>query len=955
MKRNFIRTLIVLSASLISEVAYGQFVPNQYLTVTPAGTGLSGLTTDGKAGYMTNVSAPKDVCVDIAENIYYTDQGNGRVRKISAADGTVSTVAGGGSSTAEGVPAISASLAPSYMCIDGSGNIYVSTNNRVRKIDATTGMIQTVAGTGAYGFSGDGLAATAATMNGILGICVDVAGNLYLVDSGNNRVRKVTAATGLISTIAGTGVGAYTGDSGPATAATLHWPTVIAVNSAGDVYVADQFFLYATSSQGMYIRKISASTGVITTVAGNSVFTFDNLFNVHPTDCFLGHVTGMCCDDGGAIYCNEISCSCRKIDFTRDSVYAVAGNFEIESYGDGISSLTAYMNYPYGICVDASGNLIVADELNNRIRRIIPLTHAPTFAYRQGQYIYPCTSQPVSINTQLAVAILDSAQLQTWTVVTPPVNGTLSGFPFVMLSKGTDSLTTPEGLTYTPATSYTGLDSFVVMVSNGTFTDYITVYASVAASSPVSILIPPSICTGAAFPLTASASGGTWSLSNGNTYMYLGNIYGFNNGLDTITYVTPGACAATEIMTVNVSPDAGLVSGAGLVCIGAHTTLAETVTGGTWSADASGTTTVDGSGVVTGLTVGTAVITYTVNDGTCVSTSTKTLTVGTPVSPFAGTTTRVCQGASLSFSESVGGGAWSLANGFESLSASGTTATVTGLTVGVDTLKYTVTNSCGSNSYSLPVTVNPVPSPSSLTGPSSVCQGAVAVFSVSDSGGTWNTYYGHATISGHSALSGSVTGIVSGYDTVYYTITNSAGCSAKTESVIFVNPLPDAGVISGLATEHTGSSVSLTESVGGGTWSTTNSLVTTVSLTGLVYGVAPGVDSIVYSVTDGTCPNQIYFPFTVTTIPTSVSYTTSGNELMSVMPNPTTSAFRVTIAAADNEVVTFTVTNVTGQIVKTFTGMTNEVVAASIDAPAGIYMLNAETSHSRFDQKLVVE
>ena len=954
MKNFTMKSLLVMILGIFSFTANAQFVPNRYITVTPGGTGNAGLSPSGKAGYLTNVSSPMDVCTDAAQNIYYTDQGNGLVRKISAMDGTITTIGGGGSSFAEGIPAVNASLSPSYMCIDGLGNIYVTTNNRVRMISATTGLITTIAGTGGYGFSGDGLAATGATMNGILGICVDVAGNLYMVDSGNNRVRKVTASTGLISTIAGTGVGSYTGDLGPATAATLHWPTVISVNSAGDVYVADQLYLYTTASEGMFIRKIDGTTGIITTVAGNNYFSLDNLFNVHPTDCFLGHVTGMCCDGGGDIYCNEISCSCRKIDFGADSVYAVAGNFEIESYGDGINSLLAYMNYPYGICTDVNGNLIVADKLNNMIRRIMPLTHTPTFAYKLGQYVYPCVSQPVSVNTQLAVSILDLAQLQTWTVMTAPVNGTLSGFPLTMLSKGADSLTTPTGLSYTPAISYSGTDSFQVMVSNGISSDVMTVYVSVVTSSPVSITMPSSICTGAALPLTATATGGTWSVSNGNTYISTSYLYGYNNGLDTISYNAPGVCAATEVMTVNVSPDAGLVSGSDLVCLGLTTSLSETVSTGTWSAGST-TATVNASGVVTGVTTGTVIITYTVVNASCVSTSTKTLTVGTPVGTIGGTTTNVCMGTILSYYESTGSGTWSLANPHAMMTPSGTSATVAGVTPGVDTLIYTAVNGCGSNSYSMTITVNPVPAPATLAGPSSVCQGAVASFVVSDSTGVWSTYDGDSYVTGHSGYAGSVSGVMAGTDTVYYRVTNSEGCSATTKSVILVNPLPDAGIISGTSTEHTGSSLLLSESLTTGTWSVTNPSITTISGSGLVYGVAPGVDSIVYSVTDGTCPNQVYFPFTVTTIPTSVIGVTSANDQMSVMPNPAQSAFQVLVNSENDEVISVTITNVAGEKVNAFTGMTNKRISTSLNVPAGIYLISATTSHSSFTHKLVIE
>ncbi len=222
----------------------------QNIMVSLAGSGTGQYTGDGGMGFMSQVYSPTDVCADAAHNIYIADNGNGVVRKISAKDGVITTYAGGGASTADGVPATSAALSPAYMCIDAAGNLYMSTGNQVRVVSAATGLITTVAGTGTAGYSGDGGLANAANLNQPGGICLDAAGNIYVVDGGRavwsgsgslpTYIRKITAATGIITTIAGTSTPGYSGDGGLATAAQIQSSIAICVNAAGDIYFSDQ-------------------------------------------------------------------------------------------------------------------------------------------------------------------------------------------------------------------------------------------------------------------------------------------------------------------------------------------------------------------------------------------------------------------------------------------------------------------------------------------------------------------------------------------------------------------------------------------------------------------------------------------------------------------------------------------------------------------------------------------
>src|SRR5437879_722733 len=193
------------------------------------------------------------------------------MRKIAAATGIITTVAGNGSATfvGDGGAATSASLNyPFAVALDASGNLYIADydNHRIRKVAAATGIITTVAGNGSATFAGDGGAATGASLNYPTGVALDASGNLYIADFNNHRIREVAAATGIITTVAGNGSGTFAGDGGAATGASLYYPTGVALDASGNLYIADEY--------NHRIRKVAAATGVITTVAGNGSNTF---------------------------------------------------------------------------------------------------------------------------------------------------------------------------------------------------------------------------------------------------------------------------------------------------------------------------------------------------------------------------------------------------------------------------------------------------------------------------------------------------------------------------------------------------------------------------------------------------------------------------------------------------------------------------------------------------------
>ena len=233
---------------------------------TVAGTGTFGYSGEGGPAASAQLANPIGLTIDASGNLLIDDTGNQRVRKLDVATGTITTVAGNGTTgfAGDGGPATSAEFArPFGVAVDAAGNLFIADidNDRVRRVDAATGVISTEAGNGAVGFSGDGGPATDAQFFGPAGVAADSAGNLFIAETGNSRIRRVDAATGVVTTIAGTGVAGYAGDGGPAGNAQLNVPTAVVTDSAGDVYVAD--------SVSNVVRRIDAATGVITTVAGN--------------------------------------------------------------------------------------------------------------------------------------------------------------------------------------------------------------------------------------------------------------------------------------------------------------------------------------------------------------------------------------------------------------------------------------------------------------------------------------------------------------------------------------------------------------------------------------------------------------------------------------------------------------------------------------------------------------
>jgi uncharacterized protein (TIGR03437 family) len=284
---------------------------------------------------------------------------------------TISTVAGDGKAgfSGDGGPATSASLdAPGRVALDSSGNLYVSdfSENRIRKI-TPSGIISTIAGNGTAAFGGDGGPATQASLYAPFDIVFDSAGNLYIANSGNNRVRMVNPQ-GIIATIAGNGNPGYSGDGGQAIGAALDYPAFLAFDAVGDLLVSTNGYNYAGSAS--VIRKITPA-GVISTFAGNGQTGYSG-DGGPATSAALDAPKGLAFDPSGNLFiADQGNQRIRKIT-TAGIISTVAGN-GLDGYaGDGGPASKAEFGFPAGIAFDSSGTLYIADRDNNRIRVLLP-------------------------------------------------------------------------------------------------------------------------------------------------------------------------------------------------------------------------------------------------------------------------------------------------------------------------------------------------------------------------------------------------------------------------------------------------------------------------------------------------------------------------------------------------------------------------------------------------------
>jgi len=336
-----------------------------------AGNGTAGYAGDGGTSTSAEIDAQQGIVSDYAGNIYIADNQNNRIRKVDATTGSISTIAGIGTAGyfGDGGAATSAELnSPQAIAIDAAGNLYVADkkNNVIRKINAATGMISTVAGNGIASYSGDGGVATSAQLSGPLDVMLDNSGDLYIADNGNARVREINVASGIITTAAGNGANGYSGDGGISTSAEINNIGGLASDNNGNLYIAD-----TGNNVVREVKRVAGSiTGTISTIAGNGTAGYSGDGGA-ATSAELDAPSRLITDAANNIYVADSSNNrVRKINAAVATIGTIAGIGTAGYSGDGGVATSAELNNPVGLAFDSANGLYVSDSGNNRIRKL---------------------------------------------------------------------------------------------------------------------------------------------------------------------------------------------------------------------------------------------------------------------------------------------------------------------------------------------------------------------------------------------------------------------------------------------------------------------------------------------------------------------------------------------------------------------------------------------------------
>ncbi len=603
-------TLITVPLSGVGTAPLVGFGPGTIIAAAGTGaTGYNGTNIAATSAYLTN---PGGVAIDGAGNLYIADTGNQLVRRVTPS-GTITTVAGGGSgciggdSVGDNCPATSAILSsPMGVAIDGAGNLYIADRNNqlIRKVapvfngtgwTLTGGTITAVAGTaGIGGYNGDGILATTAYLANPSGVAVDGAGNICIADRFGNRIREVFLNNGpavqakFIYTIAGGNGGGYTGDGFPAILAQLNSPNGVALDSAGNLYIAD--------TGNNVIREVSG--GIINTVAGDG--TPGNLGDTGPAKfAQLNSPMGVAVDSAGDIYiADEVNNSIREVT-PLGTINTVAGAGsgcagQIDSVGDNCLATSAELNSPFGVALDSAGDIYIADEGSNRIREV-QISQPPLLAFAGTLVSLASASQDVAV-LNLGNAALTISQIST------AANFSLGGSDTscsttsqVLVPAGSCVL----GVEFNPTVGGNILGS-VILTDNslnvGSATQTVALQGTGIPPAPTTTTLfaaPPSVALGGTTALTASVSSaiagtitGTVTFLKGSAVLGTAEVSG---GLATLNVavasVANGFTSGANTVTANYGGDVNFAASSGPTSLTVTGVAAATTTAVAFSAN----------------------------------------------------------------------------------------------------------------------------------------------------------------------------------------------------------------------------------------------------------------------------------------------------------------------------------------------------------------------------------
>lgn len=757
---------------------------------------------------------------------------------------------------------------PSVICKDEtitftstpSGGAWSSTAPTVVSVDGTTGVITGVApGTatisyvlvvGCYRTKSVTVNPLPAIIGGPSAVCVGSTMNLFNVNSGGTwtsgspAVATIGSSSGIVNGIsAGTTVITY---ARPITGCSV--TKIVTVNElpsdiVGDTVICmgrtDTFSALPSggtwSSSGPVFASVTLTTGIVSAMnAGTARIT----------------------------YTTPAGCKAWKLVTVNQAPSTITGSYTV---CEGSTS-TLGNSIPFGVW-SSSNPAVGIINTSGVVAGMSPGTSSVSYTLTNGCY----RAITVTINPLPAPVAGPTAVCTGTTIVLTgsPAGGTWSSSN---LTVATTSGGTISGVTAgTAAISYT--------LSTGCKRPHVIT----VNPSPSNISGTAAMCVGGSVLLSSTPLTGTWISSNtaiATVGSSAGLVTGVSAGTAVITYELVGT-GCRKITTATVNPLPSAISGTAAMCVGITTTLTSTPVGGTWSSSMPAIATVGmTTGAVTGIANGTATITYRTAAG-CTGIRTVTVNPLADAGMVLGPPT-LCVGGTVTLSATVAGGTWTTAS--SNISVSGT-GVVTGLAPGVDTVIYTVFNSCNTATARYAMSVNPVPVIGSISGSDTICVGNASTLTVTVLGGTWSTSNsGVAIVAG-----GMVTGVAAGSATISYSATNACGTSSATLEVTVI-PAIDAGTISGPDTVCYHNDITLTSTTPGGVWSSASLFVSVGSTTGIVSGMAPGLATIRY-VTANLCSTDtayysVYVRYDVD-CPAKVAPNTSiGNEIK-LYPTPT--------------------------------------------------------------------
>lgn len=518
------RLILLFCFLLVACDIYAQVI------TTVAGNGLSGSTGDGGAATAARINGAVGGAFDSYGNYYVADILGNKVRKVTPS-GIISTIAGvssGGGYNGDGIMATAAKLfSPSAVCIDSINNIYIddASNFRIRKIDAVTGIISTIAGTGVGGYSGDNIPATNAQLGGVQDICMDRAGNLYLADQVNQRVRKIDNLGIITSVAGGTFSSAGTGDGGPATDATFNYIFGVATDDTGNIFIAD----YNAAT----VRRVDHLTGIITNFAGNGLYPYST-DGVPATAAQLNPGKLKFNNSGNLTIADRASDRVYLID-DFGVLHVIAGNGSSGYSGDSVVATATAVDYPAGLVYDACGNLYIAESAGKRVRKV---------------WFAGMAAAPVATITPLPDDTVCVGETLSLTVAVPAAD-TVSGYQWYVNGVAVSG-TTGAVYSYAPANGDTiSCRLSAVVACNGAFTvssNTVRITTVSAATPTITISAVSTAAPGAAVTVTAAVggAGGSYSIR----WMNHGAVF----ATTTVPVVSYTKGAGTDTITARIVP-----------------------------------------------------------------------------------------------------------------------------------------------------------------------------------------------------------------------------------------------------------------------------------------------------------------------------------------------------------------------------------------------------------------